>query len=120
MSSPIDNCLEKHWNNIVQALSPEQKQAIFGDLHCEDQEQAFNNIILKGNVGFHKFMKKLVEKVINFVELLCRRSTSRAIIITSFQVALPRRQQKDHVVFEPICHLPTYLPHLMKASHCPF
>ena len=31
-----------------------------------------------------------------------------------------RRQQRDLLVFESNCHLPSCLPHTMEASHCPF
>ena len=33
---------------------------------------------------------------------------------------MARWQQKDLSVFESSCHLPTCLPHIMEASHCPF
>ena len=33
---------------------------------------------------------------------------------------MARKQQRDLLVFESSCHLPTCLPHAVKASHCPF
>ena len=36
------------------------------------------------------------------------------------KVTLVRRQQRDLSVFESSCHLPTFLPHMVEASHCPF
>ena len=36
------------------------------------------------------------------------------------QVALTRKQQKDLLVFETSCHMPTFLPHTVKTLHCRF
>ena len=36
-----------------------------------------------------------------------------------YHVALARRQRRDLSVFESNCHLPTGLPHMVEASHCP-
>ena len=44
-----------------------------------------------------------------------------AIVITFYSTSCREQETAvDPTICESSCHLPTYLPHTVKASHCPF
>ncbi|CAK8675819.1 uncharacterized protein LOC143461281 isoform X2 [Clavelina lepadiformis] len=73
----FEHLLEDEWDHIFDHITPDQKQKLFNEfssLHENAQEDekvddSFKNVILKGNIGFHKFIETLADMKVDLHRL---------------------------------------------------